>query len=290
MNTTYRLIKPALLSLAILSSSVSATASLILHYDFDEISGNSVPDVSENGNGGTLSGTAANQTAGTGLSGQSGDYAFNNTASAMASSTSGTGGSVLNTSGLGELSSFTITMWHKTDSTLLSGARFLDLNATAAGGEALSMFYNNGKLRVLGVDSPDAAKSTFEGSGWVFVAVTFDGTADGGGVLNYYVGDGSSLVSLGSQSVAATAVDWGDSGALLTIGANTANGRALDGWIDDVRIYGANGSAAGALDLASLSTVYAQGLSGIPEPSSYATVAAVAVFAGVVVNRRRRVR
>ncbi|AHF89981.1 anchor protein [Opitutaceae bacterium TAV5] len=268
-------------------ASTPASAELLLHFDFNSINGNAVPDVSGHANNGELKGTAAGKAAGAGVSGTSGDYAFNNSDSTFGSGTANTGGGVLVTTGLGNLTSFTVTMWYKADSVMpaSNSARIFDLNGTPGGGDQGSLSLTPaGQLNGLGKTSEanEILKSSAE---WVFVAFAFNGTDK---TVRFYTGtsDASApLVSLGGSTVTNTSLNFGGSGALLTFGSNTAYGRALDGWLDGIRVYGATSGASGALDASAIAQIRLDGLSSIPEPSTCVMLAGLLAIAGAIVGK-----
>lgn len=268
-------------------ASVPASAELLLHFDFNSINGNAVPDVSGHSNDGTLGGSAAGKTAGAGVSGNPGDYSFNNSDSTFGSATANTGGGVMVTTGLGNLTSFTLTVWLKADSIMSASnsARIFDLNGKPGGGEQYSLSLTPaGQLNGLGKASEqsDILKRSGE---WVFVALVFNGSDK---TLQFYTGTSNaseSLVSLGGATVTNTSFNSGGSGALLTFGSNTAYGRALDGWLDDIRVYGATSGVSGALDASAIAQIRLDGLSSIPEPFTCAVILGLFALSGVIARK-----
>ncbi|QEG38007.1 LamG domain-containing protein [Bythopirellula goksoeyrii] len=110
---------------------------------------------------------------------------------------------------------------------------------------------------------------------WVFLALTYDGTQAANNT-KFYIGDPTTSVSqLGSDlSLAQLTLDGGTSrfGVGFTDAAPTAD-TSVQGWQDDVRVYGS------ALSLAELERVRLAGT--IPEPGSLALLLSAALACGL---------
>ncbi|TWU24687.1 LamG-like jellyroll fold domain-containing protein [Bythopirellula polymerisocia] len=110
---------------------------------------------------------------------------------------------------------------------------------------------------------------------WVFLALTYDGTQAANNT-KFYIGDASSAVSqLGSdQTLPQLTLDGGTSlfGVGYTDAAPTAD-TSVNGWQDDVRVYGS------ALSLAELERVRIAG--SVPEPGSVVLLLSAALALGL---------
>lgn len=271
-----------------IGASFASAQNLLLHYDFNNITDNTVKDLSGNGRDGTISGSAVGLTPGVGTSGLNGDYAFNNTNSAM----SGAGGGVrVTNANFGALSSFTVTMWYKTDgSQILAATRLFDngnqllaMDGVAGTESGNVIFSADGRTRVRNGTSNSIIQQS---DTWIFVALTFDGTLDNN-QIKLYVGDDATSASLIAQSNLTWAnMTWDNS--TLAFGSNTGNGRALDGYLDNIRFYGQETGAGSALNLEQLNAIRTQDLTTVPEPSTYALLAGLLTFGLALATRRRR--
>lgn len=129
-----------------------------------------------------------------------------------------------------------------------------------------------------GTSSADVDANTISAAdNWVFLAVTYDGT-QGSNNTRFYIGDADTPVAeLGTaQTLGQVTIDGGAGrfGVGFTDAAPTAD-LSVDGFQDDVRVYGE------ALSLGDLDTIRLQ---NIPEPSSIAAFGAL----GLLSLRRRR--
>ena len=263
-------------------SAFSDTAPLLLEYLFNETGSKAV-------NSGTLDAPLelrsmkGNQLVdlhsgeGLGVSGKSGDRAFDNMSAEM-----GGGGNVACTAGnvdeINGLVSFTFCGWYKTKddaSFINSMARLATKYSQPAGWQILGhkdnsglMFYVNGGNRTVTFSSSSLLAQT---KTWVFLAITYDGTKSKD---NYkiYAGDRNNEVKLlSTQTLDSKAV--AENTAALTIGNELNRTRAFAGYIDNIRLYGTKtaGDASGVLSLSQLETVRAGYLSdgdqlNTPEP------------------------
>lgn len=260
--------------IAFAATSLSANAlPLMLHYDFTDVTGTTVTDISGNGNHGTIGGKGIQSGDEYGVSGKSGDYAFDNSSSTMGSGTANTGGAVA-TPNLGSLTSFTITMWFKADASL-GNARLFD-NSTM-----LLAAISNGQLHfkiaeknsnTLSGDNNALINTANE---WIFVSITYDGAdTDGYGNLNVYVGSKTTGVSLILSNTEERGISYTGAYSMIAtyFGGTSSYGRALDGLIDDIRIYGDAAGSSGALSVDALNGVRLEGALGIPEPRNVAAI------------------
>ncbi|MDR1280326.1 MAG: cell wall anchor protein [Opitutaceae bacterium] len=277
MKTQITALAASLASLVLVTT--SARAELLFRYDFN------TPETSA-----TLSGTAQAGAAGTGLSGAPADKALDNTAGTMSRS----GGGAYYEGAPGTLASFTVTLWFKTDGGQTMGATRLFDNGTQLlgfdGGDIASsqqLTFNSGSSK-LGVWSTPLLAVSGE---WIFVAISYDGNS-GSDNLTFYVGTKGSEEqpgSLSSHTVSADhgSIDWGGSVVTLMFGANTSNGRSLDGWIDNIRFYGSANDATGALDSSAIAGIWTSDMTAaVPEPAVWTWLAGGLAWVATALRRR----
>lgn len=289
----------ASLALALISLACAGrlgAQTLLLQYEFNDsgtstangVSGGPVANfVDSSGAGVDLhsSGTGASTR---GPSNTVGDLAFDNT-SATGMGSAGTGGKavVSGTQIFGGLTQFTVTGWYNASAaTGSSGARLFTTND---GREALYFAGATGlTLAVNGANAPTgtttvSSTNTFTTTGaWVFFAVTYDGTLTSNNV-KFYSGGSDSVTgsAIGAGTGSANAGTLAATSTTLNIGGTTANNRPFDGLMDDFRIY------SGVLNLAAVEAIRIDGITAIPEPSTFAALVGVAAV-GLVALRRRR--
>lgn len=229
---------------------------------------------------------------GSGVSGLSGDRAFDNSASdAMGGNgTTGFSGVATNsTTSIGSLGSLTITGWFKADQ-ILGGTAYL-LNTEEFSIRA-GTDNTTGTLQ-LKVGGSNAARSTSVSSNtyydevdtWVFFAVTWDGSD-----VRYFDATTSVDVGLVGNSSAFSPTMGTVSTAGLNIGnvsgsvPNPSAARVFDGAMDNVRVFDS------ALSLSELQRIRSADLSNtaIPEVGSLALVLSFASIAFCIGTRRRK--
>lgn len=222
--------------------------------------------------------------AGSGVSGLSGDKAFDNTASTGMGS-AGTGGRA--TGGdigtIDSLTSFTLQGWlyipASTPATI-SGARLFEKNQDA--NNQFSVQYHrsgvNGALSLaLGTPTHSATSAFSAGNAtfgtnaaWLFFAVTYDGTVATDNVKFYYGTTGTSVVQLGATQTLDGGTLGSNTGSFI-IGNLNGNSRPWDGLLDNMRVYGATSGSGGALSSSALETLRAA--DAVPEPHTAALLA-----------------
>ena len=214
-------------------TTVPSGPALLAGYAFEEGTGQTVLDLSGNGNNGTLGGNAIRN-----LTGQPGEsIEFSGSTSHI---------------NLGAMDITTPTMsialWFKPDDFGTHDARLISkANGTASSSHywMISTRRSSGQKKLrFRLKTDNGGTSTLIGSAalivgqWTHVAATYDGT-----VMKLYQ-DGIEVGSLAKTGTIATSTSveaW--------IGANPGNTRYFDGLIDDVRIYGE------ALDLATIQDI-----------------------------------
>ncbi|AHF94071.1 hypothetical protein OPIT5_04480 [Opitutaceae bacterium TAV5] len=232
---------------------------LQLRYDFADASGQSVPDVSGHGRNGVVTGKARIAP----IPGATAPRrnALDNTAAVMGSATGGTGGSVRYAgAGWGPQKAFTVTMWFHTSpgQPLAQGTRLWELHGIAP--KHLLLGINQGRLTVNLGDRSLLSHTTprpllQETDKWVFVAFAYDGTYERDN-LRLFIGSGTDPIQALAIGTTAEPLWAKPAGKVeLVVGSNTANGRALSGWIDDVRVYSHDNETTGALVLSECQTV-----------------------------------
>jgi hypothetical protein len=294
IQSLYKLAVLALVSTSSLLNLQSQT--LLLEYEFNDsgtttTSTGSLPTVATMVNSGTTP-TDLHGAAGSGVSGQSWDLAFNNTASTgMGSAGTGGGVSVGDLDAVDGLSSFTLQGWFNSSTAIGGVARLFEKNAGAGtSGFVLRADTTAGQL-VLQVDNIAVTSSAAFGATneWTFFAVSYDGTLTTNNV-NFYLGDTTDAVSLvGTYTLNSGVVNANS--VPIVLGNNTSltgftNIRPYDGYLDNMRVYGETTGAGGVLTLSQLEAVRAADL--VPEP----TVSMLLIGAGLVtvVFRRRHNR
>lgn len=266
----------------------------VLHYDFnDPENGTSTVSIGSNtatANFRNSANTATNLhgAAGSGVSGLTGDLAFDNTASTGMGS-AGTGGYAVASIGtaMDNVTSFTISGWFKSDTVIGNAARIMEqFNSATSYWRLLSDTPGRLTLQLAtptmsstGVTS--APGTAYTGTNeWIFFAVTYDGTVASNNV-RFYVGGVTSGVSQVGSALTLNGGTLGVNTANLTMGGGTA--RPYDGFLDDIRIYNATSGNGGVLSLEQLEAVrYA----AIPEPSALTLLALAVAYMGL--TRRRK--
>ncbi|MDO8094963.1 MAG: Ig-like domain-containing protein, partial [Candidatus Brocadiales bacterium] len=264
----------------------------ILEYKFNETgttapsTGSDVTAVTLRNSGGVA--TDLHSADSLGVSGVTGDRAFDNTAS---TSMGGTGGRAdqADLAAIDTLTSFTLQGWFKTDgSTAIDGVTGSDRAVLLQNGEGFTgntngfqLFGHQGNLK-LRVDNGDAEAPELAYGGtqsWIFFAVTYDGSSTANNV-KFYKGSASSEVTL----VATETIDMGQVGSEavgLGIGNESgSSGSPFDGYLDNVRVYGSQGDNSGVLTLAQLDSIRAGDV-----PPTVSSTSPANGDIGVAVNR-----
>ena len=282
----------ALACVSALSVTLNAQT-LLVHYDLNEGSGTTAADsTTGTASNGTLGGNATWSTSTPGGSGASLSLTKNATDANFVS----TGASEVDA-----LASFTITLWFNAQGTITAGDRLLstlsagtfkgfDFNLQALTSTATDISGSGFRLGLL-VDGTSGGSALFSSAGtsvnannqWVFLAVTYDGTATSNNVSFYTGTSGSAVTQLGIVGTLNMGAVDSTTGS-LQVGNTTATtgDRTPSGLFDDVRIY--NGVASSAF----LNDVRLENLSGIPEPSTYAAIAGALALVATGFARRRK--
>jgi Glycosyl hydrolases family 2, TIM barrel domain/Glycosyl hydrolases family 2/Glycosyl hydrolases family 2, sugar binding domain len=198
------------------------------------------------------------------------DRAFDNTVS---SSPGGNGGGAASSSGnvnLGTLNQFTMTAWVNPQVVISSGyPRIMMVGATpgydTSGANGAAFLCNNGNGFELTVNTGqvNTPNGALAGTGWYFVAVTYDATLANNNV-NFYVGrPASTPVLFSTQTLSEGPVAFGADAYAYLMNRSTLD-RAFDGLGDDFRIY------TNVLDQGSLELVRSNALSTAAPPSAVA--------------------
>ncbi len=248
------------------------------------------------------SGTAADLhgSAGSGVSGVSGDFAFNNTASTFYDE--GGRADVSGLTSLNSLTSFTLSGWYRTSEESWAGAVLIQKNATANNQFSLAFATsskggNKASLGLVVGTATHSATGTQVTTGmtselapldtWIFFAVTYDGTKTSDNVIFYYGTTETEVMQIGTtQTINAGALEPLNT-ANLVIGNNKAGIRPWDGFLDNIRIFGTTTGSSGVLNQGQLEALRSADIATIPEPTSYAMVL---LGAGALFAARRRLR
>lgn len=256
----------------------------IIEYTFNNTSSTTLTSSGSTAASATLTGTF-----GSGVSGQAGDYAFDNSASTGMGNL-GTGGSVqLGSNVTTGLTSFTLQGWFKSGTALSNAARLIDgFNTVTTSGLQLRADAATNSL-VLGVDGQSATSAASYGTtnSWVFFAATYDSVAN---AVKFYIGDTTTSVT----QVGSTLSFGINPGAVDAPANNIAignlpgtNSRPYDGLLDDIRLFGTTSGSSGALSLSELETIRSLD-AAVPEPASFAlmTMGGVVLLLGQLKRRR----
>lgn len=249
----------------------------VLHYDFNDPE-NGTSTVSIGSNTATanfqLNGVATNLhgAAGSGLTGGSWDYAFDNTPSAGMGSVPGTNGGVGIIAGGADVfdgaTSFTLTGWFKSDTVIDNAARLFEASGTGA----LLRLYSSGAGRLrLELDTPSSVgeigvtstASYGATDAWTFFAVTYDESLSR---VSFYLGTTGSAVTEVNRQTLNGGVLGDFSGALQIGGAGSV--RPYDGLMDNFRVFAATSGSSGALTGMQLEALRYGDITAVPEPSS----------------------
>lgn len=252
-----------LLAVICISAPLAAEAAPLYQWKFDGAVG--TPYVTSGG--GTLVANGTANFAATGVSGLAGDNALSLTNAYTGGTGAGNsafagGANVL--TGVGTLSTFTITMWvNLTTGDLANFPRLLELGNTATpdsgSNPGVNMLVNNGNLEI-GVNSRTAQiPAGFSAGNWRFIAFSYDG-----GTTNPYFSTANnalyavannavvltgtttaSVAVVGSNGLNTGAPTFGitpgpaaiSATATLYLGNRSDGGRGFTGSMDDVRIY-----------------------------------------------------
>jgi hypothetical protein len=229
-----------------------------------------------------------------GVSGKSGDYAFDNTSSTAG----GTPSNVMTFNGevfTGGLTSFTVAGWFNVGvSTVYSqGGRIL------AAPNLTMRFQSSGVAIKLGTnDEFSVTTASYSNLGmhildeWIFFAVTYDNTE---GLLTLYTGNKTTgslneIMSIAqTKSVSSSTTD-------ISIGnSKTAWNRAITGLMDNYRIWAPDSTdpaakSTGALSQAALQSIMTADIAGpgVPEPATTVALLGTAVLLGAVLRKTQK--
>jgi hypothetical protein len=229
----------------------------ILEYKFNE-TGTTAPSTGSDATAVTLRNSAGAATDlhsadSLGVSGLTGDRAFDNTTS---TSMGGSGGRAdqADLVAIDTLTSFTLQGWFKTDeaTSLGNNARIFH---NVSGSNGFELYGSSGDFN-FGVDNGNASTSGSnygDTQTWIFFAVTYDGTLASNNV-KFYKGSGTSTVTqVGTQTVDKSTVDDEKTG--LGIGNKSGSSNfSFDGYLDNIRIFGSQSNNSGVLTLSQLET------------------------------------
>ncbi len=264
--------------------STASAQTLLLRYTFDESSGDAVNHGSAGGSGVFTGGATRTSSTPSG--------------SGFAADISGSGQYVAggNLSALDGLSSFTLTGWMNLQANPAHGARIMTkqeawdgasspgfsfaINNPTAGTISSSNFQLNLALGGEGGFSFNTSGANLDAANqWVFVAVTYDGTAATNNVTFYHGSqtNGAALLGTSGSSAAGTTLATSVEFMVGSTGAS-AGAASPPAWYDDIRVY------SGVLNQAQLEDVR---LAAIPEPSTYAAIFGGLALLGAFVYRRR---
>lgn len=231
---------------------------------------------------------------GTGVSGQQGDRAFNNSAATSmggtVNSSGGRGTHAADFEAIDNFTSFTVAGWFKTASTApIGGNAVLVANRSGVAGFSIHGDPNVPGNLVLAIDNGSNSSAGFGATGeWVNFAVTYDGTAlQPGPNVFFYVGGVNTpltLVGSGTNTNGSGNDPVDNETAALSLGARvlfgTVDADPFDGLLDNIRIWG------NVVPLAALEAARVTDVGAVPEPAGLA----LAAIGGVAMTQLRRRR
>ncbi len=205
-----------------------------------------------------------------GVSGLPGDRSFDNTASTGMGG-AGVGGGAHQAGDLLAIdvfSSFTLQGWFYASSVMNNAARLFDNGSSTAG---WLLWGNNGTLGLYvdGVVLYPGNNLYNQTAEWIFFAVTYDGTLTSDN-LKFYRGTKTTPVIQIGATLSMTVGSVNDSAVPLSVGnTSVANGsiRPFDGYLDNMRVFGADSGNSGVLALSQLETIRLNDLQNVPEPT-----------------------
>lgn len=263
---------------AALALSSAQAQTQLLYYDFNQpVTDGIIIDQSGNNRNGEIQSPGKEGTASSGVSGQLDDMAFDNTASRMGL---GPSGSVL-TPSIGNLSSFSISLWFKSEPAFSGTARLFQ----AQGSNPLWLGTNSTNMLTFRRDPEiltQVTDLTFTAQTWYFVTVTYDGTQSTDNVKLYLGTQSGESILLNTGSSALGAINL----PALFFGSTSNGVGGFDGWLDDIRIYGATGGSSGVLNPAQIESLRTTGV--IPEPSTTALTVTALATGLLIMHRRKR--
>ena len=199
-------------------------------------------------------------------------------------------------------SSFTLSLWYKTDSTTALGnnARLLDTNIAPnltirGGGVTTSSTLGQVSLTGSGTGQESTVNTYSATQAYVFLAITFDATANAGaGQTSFYRGSAAGNdVTLVTQTTGnpagAASFSLLPTGGTISLGNRLGDlARPFDGLLDDVTLFSAT-DGTGALSLSALQGVQNSELA-VPEPSVNALASLGLGLLAVFARFRARVK
>jgi fibronectin-binding autotransporter adhesin len=292
---------------AVIASPSQATAApvLVLEYRFNETGttatssgADATPLALKSATGAATDLHSADQL---GVSGLAGDRSLDNTAALGmgAGVASGGRGEQPDIASIDHFRSFTITGWFKTQAVAIrNAAHIIDNDETAlappqsygyrleAGGTAgtLHLVVDTVGIGPTGMTNSPAVYTEIDQ--WVFFAVSYDGTRAADNVGFFKGSPTGAAARAGTGSADAGEVSDGITG--MTVGNNGDFTRPVDGYLDDIRIFGNNVDASGVLSASDLELIRQADLLNqpIPEPASLATITPVVLLTRRMCRRR----
>jgi hypothetical protein len=151
------------------------------------------------------------------------------------------------------LDSFTVQGWFNCATEITQYARLFD-------DQMIGVECINGAI-FLHVNGSDVTSSAgyYQTNQWVFVAITYDGTKTSNNVV-FYVGTKTQAVTQVGNTLTLNqgAVNEGENKIGIGNDRGVTNNRPLDGYIDDVRLFGSTSDGSGVLTAAQLETLRQQ--------------------------------
>lgn len=272
---------------------------LVLDYNFNAGSGSTYANSGTGGGNGTfVSNTTAAPTGQTpgysanagGVSGLSGDYAFDNS-SATGMGTSGVGGRGFQGTGINigtGRQSWALTGWINVSSAGSSGRIFETSTGSGTTGVGLVQFAG-GQIFVSGsgTGAPNAnaiSSAAFSSlNTWYFLAITWDGNAAANQKFTIYSGTtAAAAINVLTTQATDSSTSFGTTDFRVSLGNAASFNRPFDGLLDNMRFYVASDSSA-AFNSTQINDIR---VATIPEPSTALLLGAVGI--GFLLLRCRR--
>jgi hypothetical protein len=265
--------------LAILMAPVSASAGLLLQYNFEEGAGTTTSSSTANTAPLTLGGGAAFGAEGTGVSNtgralslpDAGNFSDNRAHTSTAADIASLNGST----------SYTISGWFNRSVAGGGSGRIIQVSSSSGAGFYLAnsgatalQFQTRNAGNTANVDAFSSGTSQQyydDVNSYVFIAVTVDTTATSNQVKFYEGTEGNAVRFVSQNSFAANTLATLGTLSTLTLGNTQDFNRSFGtGRLDDIRFYGETSGSTGALSLVSLEEVRA---AAVPEPASLGLLA-----------------
>ena len=184
---------------------------------------------------------------GSGVTGVAADTAFDNTAALTNGMRGGIAVSAATLPALAGLRSFTLTGWARGVSSPTPNLPRI-IQWTSGGNNGFQLGYGTTLTLYVNGFPVSSGGLSYEAmtnaNDWTFFAVSWDGTL-GASNVKFYRGTSAALAAPVTLSLPQTIVT--NTTAPFCVGNSSDQNRVLDGWLDDIRVYGSTSDSSGAL-------------------------------------------